>query len=101
MVGKSLKPHRSLLGSLVLIVLAATVHAQSDDSDAGLDAFWTLDYDTAIEKLTPLAESGNAEAAYFLGLLHDPLAHTVHGLNAVYMDEEETAKALKLAQAML
>lgn len=84
---RSLRTKRLLLGSLVLILLAATVHAQSDDSSAGLDAFWTLDYDTAIEKLTPLAESGNAEAAYFLGLIHDPLAHTVHGLKAVYMDQ--------------
>ena len=84
---RSLRTKRLLLGSLVLILLAATVHAQSDDSTAGLDAFWTLDYDTAIEKLAPLAESGNAEAAYFLGLIHDPLAHTVHGLKAVYMDK--------------
>ena len=86
---KSLQPNRLLLGSLALILLAATVHAQSDDSDSdtGLNAFWTLDYDTAIEKLTPPARSGDAEAAYFLGLIHDPLAHTVHGLKAVYMDK--------------
>lgn len=84
---KSLQPNRLLLGSLALILLAATVHARSDDSDTGLNAFWTLDYDTAIEKLTPLARSGDTEAAYFLGLIHDPLAHTVHGLKTVYMDK--------------
>jgi len=84
---RSLRSYRLFLGSLFLILIAATGPARSDDADAGLNAFWTLDYDTAIEKLTPLAESGDAEAAYFLGLIHDPLAHTVHGLKAVYMDK--------------
>ncbi len=60
---RSLRSYRLFLGSLFLILLATTGPAWSDEADAGLNAFWTLDYDTAIEKLTPLAEAGDAEAA--------------------------------------
>lgn len=41
----------------------------------GVAAFEKMDYDTAMAELDELASSGNSDASYLLGMLHDPGFH--------------------------
>jgi TPR repeat protein len=41
----------------------------------GIAAFERMDYDTAMAELDELASSGNSDACYLLGMLHDPGFH--------------------------
>ncbi len=52
----------------VLSVYAGSAAAQ--DLDKGREAYETEDYTAAYAHLLPLAEQGNAEAQYFIGLLY-------------------------------
>lgn len=73
-----------------------------DDRERGIGAYWTLDYDTAIELLTPLAESGDAEAAYYLGLMYDPVSQHVSGFTAKYhTDYYDLSRALAWYEAAI
>ena len=44
--------------------------AWSGDFEAGMDAFNSGDYDTALAKWQPLAEAGDAEGQYGLGMMY-------------------------------
>jgi len=50
------------------LLLAAS--ASSDESQKGLDAYNSTDYETALAIWQPLAESGDAESQYGLGMMY-------------------------------
>ncbi|MBC8287587.1 MAG: sel1 repeat family protein [Nitrospinae bacterium] len=54
---------------LILIMTAMPVYA--NDFQEGLDAIHATDYETALEKLMPLAEHGHAAAQYNIGVMHE------------------------------
>jgi uncharacterized protein len=58
----------------VLLLIVAGCHGSSQDDatayQAGLDAYNKKDYATALEKFKPLAERGNAEAQFDLGVMY-------------------------------
>ena len=58
---------RTLLIAL-LIMLAAPISAQ--DFQKGYEAYQNGDYATALKEWTPLAEGGNSDARYNLGLMY-------------------------------
>lgn len=51
-----------------LLLLANPLLA--DDFEAGMDAYSSADYETALAKWQPLAEAGDARACYGMGLLY-------------------------------
>ena len=70
--GRSLekKMHRFILAlSFIFMMLAAPISAQ--DFQKGLEAAHNGDFDTALKEWKPLAESGNSDAQYNLGLMYD------------------------------
>ena len=58
-----------ILGVLLAVMLAGG--ALAGDFDKGLKSFLNKEYVIAIDKLIPLAESGNAQAQYYLGVMHE------------------------------
>jgi len=54
----------SLASALALLIQAA----QAASYEAGREAVYARDYLRAIEKLSPLAQQGNSEAQYWLGI---------------------------------
>ena len=58
-----------LILPFLLFPISTPIYA--DDFQDGLDAFGRKDYKTAFEKLKPLAEQGDAEAQYNLGVMYD------------------------------
>ena len=61
--------HRFILAlSCILMTLAAPISAQ--DLQKGLEAYRSSDYKTALKEWKPLAERGNSEAQYWLGVLY-------------------------------
>ncbi len=82
---------RALRGVFVLfLALALPPPVLAADLQAGLDAYERGDYATALEELRPLAEQGNADAQYNLGVLYD------HGWGAA-QDYAASAKWYRLA----
>lgn len=58
---------RILLAGLLWIGLTTSAAA---DFQAGLAAYYKLDYDTALQEWLPLAEAGDPKAQYQIGVLH-------------------------------
>jgi uncharacterized protein len=63
------KPGQTLVGALMalLVIVGAGIAGPLEDADA---AFNRGDYDTAMRLYRPLAESGNADAQWALGILY-------------------------------
>ena len=57
--------------SALAVVLALSSTAQAQDYDKGLAAAQAGDYATALQEWRPLAEQGDAEAQYNLGIMYD------------------------------
>lgn len=58
--------------AMILLALALTVTpVYGDDFQDGLDAYESKDYKTALVKLKPLAEKGDADAQFYLGMIYD------------------------------
>ena len=55
---------------LVIAGLILAVSAWAGDSQKGLDAYNSTDYDTALAVWQPLAESGDASSQYGLGMMY-------------------------------
>ena len=53
--------------TLLAILLAYSANAYSADFQAGLDAYKSGDYATALKEWRPLAEQGDASAQFALG----------------------------------
>ena len=53
-----------------LVLVLATSMAAAQDFDAGLVAYGSGDFATALRELTPLAEQGDAKAQFFLGNMY-------------------------------
>ena len=71
----------------------------ADDFQDGLDAFGRKDYKTAFEKLKPLAEQGDAEAQYNLGVMYDNgLEVTQDYKEAVRWYQQSAKQRLAMAQ---
>ncbi len=64
------RPVALTLALLVTIVAGAT-RAAADDLLDGIAAYKAEDWATAIAKLTPLAEAGDAEAHFYLGYMYE------------------------------
>ena len=58
---------RLLLSALLCVGFAVPAAA---DFESGLAAYYKLDYATALQEWLPLAEQGDAKAAYQLGVLY-------------------------------
>lgn len=56
-----------LVAALVLLPVSSLI---ADDYDTGLEAFNTLDYETALAIWQPLAEAGDADAQFGLGQMY-------------------------------
>jgi TPR repeat protein len=54
---------------LITVMIAAPVYA--NDFQEGLDAIHATDYEKALGKLIPLAESGHPAAQYNIGVMHE------------------------------
>lgn len=65
---------KTIIG-IFLVLLAQCAGAESPD---GVDAFNKKDYVTAMKKLQPLAEQGNAAAQYYVGLIFDADENSLH-----------------------
>jgi hypothetical protein len=59
-----------LIRSAVLSVFLVPTMAGAQDFDKGLAAYEAGDFVRALSELTPLAEQGNADAQYKLGLMY-------------------------------
>ena len=55
----------------ILIFFIATSPVYANDFEEGLNAIHALDYEKALEKLMPLAESGHPAAQYNIGVMHE------------------------------
>ena len=55
----------------VLIFFMATAPVYANDFEEGLNAIHELNYEKALEKLMPLAESGHPAAQYNIGVMHE------------------------------
>ena len=65
---------RKLTATLCLtaaVLLGSAGMSWSADFQTGLDAYNRVDYITALQEWTPLAEQGDADAQYNLGLMYD------------------------------
>ena len=78
-----------LLGGLLAMMLAST--ALAADLRKGLEAFGNRDYITALAELTPLAEAGDANAQFLVGLIY------AAGRQGAPPDTAEAAKWFRLA----
>jgi len=56
--------------SLILVLSFIVAPVYADDYQDGIEAYKQKDYKTALEKLKPLAEQGNAEAQVKIGLMY-------------------------------
>ena len=65
-MGKGRTPVIAGIFALVLLVIPA----QAQDYDTGLAAYMRGDYATALQEWRPLAERGDAEAQFNLGLMY-------------------------------
>lgn len=61
----------ALAAGLLMIAIAGAAGAQTPDYDAGLGAYASGDYASALAHWRPLAEQGNAEAQYGLAEMYD------------------------------
>ena len=76
-----------ILGGLLAVMLAST--ASAGDYEKGREAYHNRDYATAIIELTPLAEGGDAEAQFLMGL--------AYSADSLIQDYAETMKWYRLA----
>ena len=60
-----------ILTSSLSILFLISISALANDFQDGLDAIHRTDYEKALRKLLPLAESGNAAAQYNIGVMHE------------------------------
>ena len=56
---------------LAAIILMTSVMAWADAFEDGVAAYEKKDYKTALKKFTPLANQGNADAQFNLGVMYD------------------------------
>ena len=56
---------------ILVVLLFSPTEGWSADFEKGLDAYDSGDYATALREWKPLAEQGNADAQYNLGLMYD------------------------------
>ena len=68
--GRGARPKRVLVTALTAVLLLAGGHASAGLNE-GLDALRRSDYAAAVKELRPLAERGNAEAQYRVGLMYE------------------------------
>ena len=54
---------------LALIMVAPSAHAA--DFGKGLAAYWSGNYETALQELRPLAEEGAASVQFYLGVMYE------------------------------
>ena len=76
--------------SLFIVTLVMSSATASADYQEGLDAYDAGDYATAMKEWRPLAEQGNANAQYNLGVMY------ANG-NGVPQDDVEAVKWYRLA----
>lgn len=77
------------------LVLILPGQAFSDVAD-GWVAFDAMDYDTAIAEIDKLANAGDPDACYLLGLLHDPAFHRLPSGKYYQSSYFDVAKAVTL-----
>jgi TPR repeat protein len=87
-----MRPTRAVFGTLfaLALLLGLAGLARAGDYEDGHAAYMHGDVETALRLWTPIAEQGNAEAQYMLGLIY-------HNGRAVPKDESEATKWLNLA----
>ncbi len=59
---------RRMVGAV--LCLSTLALAACGERQAGLQAYRSGDYDTALEKIVPAAENGKADAQYYLGIMY-------------------------------
>jgi len=62
-----MKPVKRLLLVVVLVMLVGPARAGFDE---GVAAYYRGDYETALKEFRPLAEQGDADAQYNLGVMY-------------------------------
>ncbi len=76
--------------SLSAVLLMSASGASAQDYNKGLEAYDAGDYQTALQEWRPLANEGDADAQYNLGLMYD-------GGKGVPLDDAEAVKWYRLA----
>ena len=61
---------RTIARALALFLLSWSVSGQAQDFQKGMEAFDQGDFQTALEEWRPLAEQGDADAQFGLGVLY-------------------------------
>ena len=59
---------RWFLACLALMIVAPSAHAA--DFDKGVAAYWSGNYETALQEFCPLAEEGDGSVQFNLGVLY-------------------------------
>lgn len=70
MTGKTV-PHKVLTAASLAVLVAAGPSLATAAMDAGMQAFQAGNYEQAYNEWQPLAESGDPQAQYMVGVLHD------------------------------
>jgi uncharacterized protein len=63
------KTNRFVVVLSIALFIPGMIYA--NDFQDGLDAIYATDYEKALEKLMPLAETGHATAQYNIGVMHE------------------------------
>ena len=80
----------TIILSFLLLSCDITVTNTTADFQAGLDAYQAGDYATALKEFRSLAEQGNVDAQYNIGVIY-------HQVEGVTQDYKEAAKWYRLA----
>jgi len=64
------KLNKLLIVAILMFFMVAT-HVYANDFKEGLNAIHETDYEKALDKLMPLAESGHPAAQYNIGVMHE------------------------------
>ena len=70
-------PYAAVLVLFASLAVATPDHARADDIIEGIRLFQALNYEAAESVFTPLSNSGDGLAAWYLGLMHDPNFHSI------------------------
>lgn len=86
----------SYVGTIFLVLVLVLPGQAFSDVVEGWAAFNEMDYDTAMSEIDKLANAGDPDACYLLGLLHDPAFHHLPSGKYYQSSYFDVAKAVSL-----
>ena len=86
----------SYVGTIFFVLVLVLPGQAFSDVVEGWAAFNEMDYDTAMSEIDKLANAGDPDACYLLGLLHDPAFHHLPSGKYYQSSYFDVAKAVSL-----